>query len=150
MKITLFLALGLLAASGVYAADSSQTIINKRVTRETRFTTAPNFNVNRHDGRAWVEVDVTDYTFDDGATDRLRGQVNGLAYNESTKQVTLTIDGQQIVCANLEGPTWSRPLGDAVKPTGKCALRARMETRQEDNGYERYNSNYAIVELTLN
>lgn len=102
------------------------------------------FEINKNNGRAWVEVEMFDQSHGDGGAGSswTRVKVEGLVFNESLSAITLTHEGQLFECASVT----RRWYGTVIRPTG-CVLQTRKVRRTYDDGYNTYKRD--VFEVTL-
>lgn len=104
------------------------------------------FAINSELGRAWVEV-IGHYSDPDSLDDVTRVKVEGLSYNQATKQIIFTENGSEVVCANIK---ITRVFKDEViKPTGACRFEARTIKVKVDDGFEIKTKAYDILDLKI-
>jgi hypothetical protein len=121
--------------AGMLPAMAAQT---GDVVRETVFeqpvghvNLAAHFAVDRKDGRAWIDVVLTDSDYPDRVPVVVRKKVDGLSYDQNSKQVIYRSGSKKIVCA--EDYT---VLGDtSLKESGACRLLVSDQNRKVDDGF---------------
>jgi len=115
-------------------AFAGEVVVYDAPTYETRgySDVKASFGINQELGRSWVSLNfVPDYTQDLMPSEE-RVLVPGLRYNADSKQVVLSVGGEEIVCATVKKSF----LGTSVRPTGKCAFTTSYYKVKHDNGYE--------------
>ncbi len=92
-----------------------------------------NFDVNRDLGRAWIDVKLIPYNQGDDAPDPqvFNEAVDGLYYDQASKQVIYRNGKTRVVCAEDSSFLWTTSL----KETGQCRLNVSSEARKVDDGF---------------
>src|SRR5260370_33184163 len=123
------LAVGASSLPVAWAADStaSKTLFERPLQNEAL---AAHFDVNRDLGRAWVDVEVTPETPGSYIAAHepieFRRSVDGLYYDQATKQVIYRNGTTQVVCAEDQDFLW----GKSLTATGHFPLSITADTRQ--------------------
>jgi hypothetical protein len=103
------------------------------------------FDADSDLGRAWVDVEKFDTEFFP-SRNTVNKKVDGLSYDEATKDVVYQLAGKAIVCAqasNFLGMT-------TLRPTGNCPLVVSYEERTVDDGVRPSTQKFAKVTMTPN
>lgn len=108
------------------------------------------FTINEQDGRAWVGATIDNGGIGDDFDRRtLRARVEGLSYDAHTREIVYSDDGLRLVCARVTSSRFLFTSRTHVMATGRCQLLARVESRMDDNGFERERNEHLVVELTI-
>jgi len=148
MTFGVALAVGAFSLPVALAADStaSKTLFERPLQNEDL---AAHFDVKRDLGRAWVDVEVTPETPGSYIAAHepieFRRSVDGLYYDQATKQVIYRNGTTQVVCAEDTSFLW----GKSLKETGQCPLSVTSETRQVDDGFNGHQETIGKVTLEL-
>jgi hypothetical protein len=146
--MALGVALGALYLPVALAAQGtiSKTIFERSLQNED---ISAHFDVNRDLGRAWVEVDLTQdlpgsyiVTHEPEVFPRA---VDGLYYDQASKQVIYRNGTNRVVCAEDSTVLW----GKSLKETGQCPLSVTSETRHVDDGFNGHEETVGKVVLEL-
>ena len=131
-----------LAAKGAIA----KTIFERPLQNEEL---TAHFDVNRDLGRAWIQVEVSEDLPAGYAQSRepevFPRAVDGLYYDQASKQVIYRNGTTRVVCAEDSTFLW----GKSLKETGQCPLRVTSETRQVDDGFNPHQETLGKVLLEL-
>ncbi len=116
-----------LAATG----PLTKTVFERRLQDEE---VTAHFDANRERGRAWIAVEVIPFSQGDGAQEPevFPRAVDGLYYDQASKQVIYRNGSSRIVCAEDSTFLWTVSL----KETGQCRLRVSSETLKLDDGFD--------------
>ncbi len=113
------LAAGALCLPAAQAAKGpiSKTIFERELQDEEL---SAHFDVNRDLGRAWIDVQLTRYSEGDEAPypTVFNEEVDGLSYDQASKQVIYRNGKTRVVCAEDSSFLWTTSL----KETGQCRL----------------------------
>lgn len=110
------------------------------------------FNVNPSLGRAWVELEITEDSWEadeEEYVEEVRVKVPGLAYNQNNNSVEYTDDYGTTICMN----TITRGRGifkrTILVTTGNCTFKEKKVYREYDDGYyvstKRYFETYLVI-----
>lgn len=131
-----------LAAKG----EISKTIFERELQNEDL---TAHFDVNRDLGRAWIEVDVTEDlpgSYAEAQEPEVFSRaVDGLYYDQASKQVIYRNGTAQVVCAKDSTFLW----GKSLEETGQCPLHVTSEKRQVDDGFNVHQETIGKVVLEL-
>ncbi len=107
------------------------------------------FEVNRDLGRAWIDVELTPESpgsyIAAHEPEVLPRAVDGLYYDQASKQVIYRNGTNRVVCAEDSTFLW----GKSLKETGQCPLSVTSETRQVDDGFNGHQEIVGKVVLEL-
>jgi len=136
-----YLPVALAAKAGI-----SKTIFERALQNQEL---SAHFDVNRDLGRAWIEVELTQdspgiyiVTQEPEVFPRA---VDGLYYDQASKQVIYRNGTTRVVCAEDSTFLW----GKSLKETGQCPLSVTTETRQVDDGFNGHQETVGKVVLEL-
>lgn len=123
---------------------SAQSILLVEAPMEDATEVTTKFEVNREQGRAWIQIDFFDASNEITSPSKsVRKAVEGLSYDPSTKRVVHRIGADTIVCAEDAQFMWMTFL----RPTGNCSIRVVTEERVADDGFETSTQRIARVFL---
>jgi hypothetical protein len=103
------------------------------------------FDADSDLGRAWVDVEKFDTEFFP-SRNTVNRKVDGLSYDEATKDVVYQLGAKAVVCAqtsNFLGMT-------TLRPTGNCPLVVSYEERSVDDGFRPSTQKFAKITMTPN
>lgn len=110
------------------------TIVNDSLYKIWPATTMfGSFNYNKSLGRAWVEVEFTNYNSEDWGGDEIqRVHVEGMSYDSVTNEVIIEDEGERIVCAKRK----KSMMGYYLKETKACTFKTINYNKMVDDGFE--------------
>lgn len=110
----------------------------------------PEFMINKDLGRAWVNVvTVQEWDEDDDYNDNFI-KVEGLTYNQETKEVVYSEGTKSVVCAAYQTRGRGIFRRTVLKNTSDCQFVISKETRSVDDGFYVRTKKYEVVSLKIN
>lgn len=107
------------------------------------------FRVNKELGRAWMEVTISDYKFDELHYSDVRVKIPGLSYNAEINGVVYNKNGEEIVCGTFYNARWTIDRGMSFKATGRCNVSTNNYSKKVDDGFEIKTVKMTEVLLTI-
>ncbi len=140
-----FIALFALVLSTVAAAESTMIF---EVNDDRYYDVAPEFEVNKDLGRAWVNVVLSETTGDSTFYVDNRVKIEGLSYDVASKNIILEKNGEEIVCGSMYNRRWVLDGGRSIRNSGRCKFSVKHAKKQIDNGFEVYS--IRVIQVFLN
>lgn len=144
MKLTFLLSMFLL--SSLANAESIKLMEFKSDRDIELYQTS--FEVNKKLKRAWVNVVLTDSSFNELNYSDKRVQVPGLSYDAELNGVVYDNGHEVIVCGTFYNSRWSIDGGMSFRSTGRCEFSSGELNRKIDDGY--HIRDVKMVEVYLN
>jgi len=105
------------------------------------------YRVNKELGRAWIEVTISDYKFDELHYSDVRVKIPGLSYSADINGVVYNKNGEEIVCGTFYNARWTIDMGMSFKETGRCNITTNNYSKKVDDGY--YIKDVKMTEVLL-
>ncbi len=134
-----------LALSTVASAESLLIFETKNY---SNYDVAPEFQINRELGRAWVNVVLSEYNGDSSTYTDNRIQIEGMSFNEADKTIVIEKNGETIVCGTLYNRRWVIDFGGSIRESKRCTFSVKKVKVTEDNGFETYK--VPMIQVYLN